>query len=186
MHKVRVGKRLKKLRQKQGLSLIELAKASGVQIATLSRIEHDKMTGTVEAHAKIAYILNVSLAKFYQGIEINSNPLKSLLKSPQEVEIPNVVIQGDASSKLLTTNTSSKKMFPTLLTIAAEGKSTIEKSESITEQFVYVLMGSVGVTVGTKTFRLNEGNTFYFNANEPHFFRNLRKAKAQLICVRTQ
>jgi len=182
MDKVLVGKRLKGLRQKQGLSLVELAKASGVQIATLSRIEHNKMAGTVDTHAKIAYILNVSLAEFYQGIEIKSNPLKS----PQEEEIPDVVIQGDASSKLLTKNISSKKMLPTLLTIAAEGKTSIEKSESKAEQFVYVLMGSVTVTVGTKTFRLNEGNAFYFNAHEPHYFRNLWKAKAQLICVRTQ
>jgi len=77
-------------------------------------------------------------------------------------------------------------MLPTLLTIADEGKTTIEKSESIAEQFVYVLKGTVTITVGTKTFRLKEGNAFYFNAHEPHHFRNLWKAKAQLICVRTQ
>lgn len=182
MIKIKLGKRLRELRQKQGLSLIELAKLSGQQIATLSRIEHDRMTGTVATHAKVAYFLNISLSEFYKGIIVESNPLKA----PSEEEIPEVVTQGSATAQLLTKNISTKKLLPTLLAIEPEGETAKEKSESITEEFVYVLKGSVEITVGDKTHKLAEDNAFYFNANEPHYFKNLRKTKAKLICVRTQ
>ena len=173
---------MKELRQKEGLSLIELAKASGVQIATLSRIEHDKMTGTVEAHAKIAYTLNTSLSDFYRGIKTESNPIEA----PVKEEAPEVVTQGDISSQLLTKDVSSKKLLPTLLTIEPNGKSTIDKAKFAAEEFIYMLKGSVEIIVGDKTYKLSEGNAFYFNANEPHYFQNLRKTQAKLICVRTQ
>jgi len=182
MDKIRIGERMKKLRKKEGLSLSELATASGVQIATLSRIEHDKMTGTVEAHAKIAYTLNTSLCDFYRGIKVKSNPIEA----PVEDKTLEVVTQGGTSSQLLTKDVSSKKLLPTLLTIKPSGKSTIDKAKSAAEEFVFMLKGSVEITVGDSSYRLSEGNAFYFNANEPHHFKNLRKTKAKLICVRTQ
>ena len=42
-----IGKRVKELRKARNMSLSELAKLSGVQIATLSRIENLKMIGTL-------------------------------------------------------------------------------------------------------------------------------------------
>ena len=42
-----LGPRIKKLRTLKKISLTELSKESGVQIATLSRIEHGQMTGTL-------------------------------------------------------------------------------------------------------------------------------------------
>lgn len=173
---------MKELRQKEGLSLIELAKSSGVQIATLSRIEHDKMTGTVEAHAKIAYTLNTSLSDFYRGIKVASNPIEA----PIIEKTPEIITHDNVSSQLLTKDVSSKKLLPTLLTIEPNGKSTIDKAKFSAEEFIYMLKGSIEVTVGNKTYKLSEGNAFYFNANEPHHFKNLRKTKAKLICVRTQ
>jgi len=182
MDKIRVGERMKELRKKEGLSLSELATSSGVQIATLSRIEHDTMTGTVEAHAKIAYTLNTSLSDFYRGIKIESNPIKA----PVEGKSLKVITQGDVSSQLLTSDVSSKKLLPTLLTIKPYGKSTLDRTKFSAEEFVYMLQGTITVTVEDKTYKLSKGNTFYFNANEPHQFKNLSKIKAKLICVRTQ
>jgi len=182
MTKIKLGKRLRELRQKQGLTLQELAKLSGQQISTLSRIEHNKMTGTIATHAKVAYFFDISLSEFYKGIKVESSPIKV----PFEENIPEIVTQGDTTSQLLTKNISNKKLLPTLLTIEPEGKTTKEKVKSGSEEFVYALKGSVEITIEDKTYKLSEGNTFYFNANKPHYFENLRKTKAKLICVRTK
>mgnify|MGYP002066097522 CR=1 FL=1 len=40
---IQVGKSIKKLRKEKGISLSKLSELSKVQIATLSRIEHNKM-----------------------------------------------------------------------------------------------------------------------------------------------
>ncbi|MCK5178412.1 MAG: helix-turn-helix transcriptional regulator, partial [Candidatus Omnitrophica bacterium] len=60
-----IGKRLRELRMAQGMSLSGLAEKSGVQIATLSRIEHLKMTGTVESHMNIARALDIDITQLY-------------------------------------------------------------------------------------------------------------------------
>ena len=46
--KMYIGKRLREIRQAQGMSLTTLAEKSGVQIATLSRMENLKITRTPE------------------------------------------------------------------------------------------------------------------------------------------
>ena len=69
-----IGTNLKKHRKAKGLTLSALAETSSVQIATLSRIENLKMTGTLESHMKIAKALGVEITELYKGIireEIN-------------------------------------------------------------------------------------------------------------------
>ena len=64
-----VGGRLRDLRKAQGITLVELAKASGVDTATISRIETGSMTGTLESHTKLSRALGVRLTQLYAGIE---------------------------------------------------------------------------------------------------------------------
>ena len=64
-----VGDRIKGLRKEKKLKLKELAEKSGVQIATLSRIEHKKMTGTLDSHAKIAQALGVDVTELYRELK---------------------------------------------------------------------------------------------------------------------
>lgn len=57
-----IGQTIKKLRVDRKIKLIELAEKTGIQIATLSRIEHGKMIGSVVSHAKIAKALDLELS----------------------------------------------------------------------------------------------------------------------------
>jgi transcriptional regulator with XRE-family HTH domain len=69
-----IGKTIRELRKKRKMKLIDLAQKTNIQIATLSRIEHGKMTGTVASHLKIADALGVELTDLYQDIVKNSKP----------------------------------------------------------------------------------------------------------------
>ena len=64
-----IGARLRSLRRAQKVRLVELAKASGVDTATISRIETGKMSGTLESHIKLATALGYKLTELYAGIE---------------------------------------------------------------------------------------------------------------------
>ena len=69
---IKIGDRIKELREEKNISLADLSKRSGVEIATLSRIENKKMVGTLESHARIAYSLDVELYQLYQDIKLTS------------------------------------------------------------------------------------------------------------------
>ena len=64
-----VGARLRALRRAKQLRLIDLAAASGVDTATISRIERGKTTGTLACHFRLTQALRIPLAELYAGLE---------------------------------------------------------------------------------------------------------------------
>jgi len=66
---MKIGKKLRLLRKTQKVTLNELSKKSGVQVATLSRMENDIMVGTLESHIAICQGLGISLSTLYLEIE---------------------------------------------------------------------------------------------------------------------
>ena len=187
MEKILIGNRLKKLREKQGVTLSDLAQESGIQIATLSRIENNKMTGTIQCHAKIAYALGVELVELYKGIQA-----KDSRRKPISVEIKKNNDKGSifshhdsAITQTLIETLSDKKMLPELITIEGNGKTGRIKNKEDVERFAYVLAGEISVALETQTYVLTENESIYFNASSPHAFTNLTNAKAKVLSITT-
>jgi transcriptional regulator with XRE-family HTH domain len=67
---IRIGDKIKLIRKEKQLSLTQLAALSGVQLATLSRIEHNKMCGTLESHARISIALKIPLSELYSDVKL--------------------------------------------------------------------------------------------------------------------
>ena len=66
---MKLGLNLRQLRLKKNMTLKELAKVSGVQIATLSRMEHNRMTGHLNSYEKIAKAYGMKLSELFKEIE---------------------------------------------------------------------------------------------------------------------
>lgn len=64
-----LSQRIKYLRWKQNIKLVELAKRSEIGKATLSRIESDKTLGTVESLIKIARAFQMTMPQLLEGVE---------------------------------------------------------------------------------------------------------------------
>jgi len=177
-----IGKRLQELRKTKGISLTELAEKSGVQIATLSRIEHMKMTGTIESHMNIAKALEVDITQLY--VDIIKEEDKVDMKTAKSAT--DVFIHSDKSSyEILTSRVLSRKMMPILLKIEPDGKTNKEQNQIGTEKFIFVLDGKIEVTIDKETYTLSKSNTLYFDASVEHCFVNIGKSIAKILCVST-
>lgn len=66
---IRLGTTIKRLRKAQKLTLTELARRSGIQMATLSRLENNKMAGTLNCHIELARALGMKLSEFFEEYE---------------------------------------------------------------------------------------------------------------------
>lgn len=66
---MKTGYTIRRLREKYEITLQELSTRTGVQIATLSRIEHFKMTGTMQAYMALAEAFEMKLSKFFVECE---------------------------------------------------------------------------------------------------------------------
>ena len=177
-----IGKRVQELRKVKGMSLTELAEKSGVQIATLSRMENMKMTGTLESHMNIARALGVDITQLYSAIIREES--KTAVQTPKSIS--DVFVHSDKSSyEILTSNVLGKRMMPILLKIEAGGRTNMEQNPLGSEKFVFVLEGKIEVQAGEKTYSLSRHNTLYFDASLEHKFINAGKATARVICVGT-
>ena len=164
------------------MTLDELSKKSGVQVATLSRIEHDIMTGTLKSHIELCKALQISLADFYRDIEDAGKQL-SVVKQKSRNE--SFVYSKKATVEMLTTKIMDKKMMPVLINIKSQGRTHIEENKVGTEKFLYLLEGKVLVKVGKEEYKLSKNDSIYFDASLPHTFCNIGKGDARALCVLT-
>jgi transcriptional regulator with XRE-family HTH domain len=177
-----IGKTIRRLRKEKKITLKGLSDSSGVALATLSRIETGKMTGTVSSHNDIARALDVTLAELYSGFEIKSQRVE--VQSQQEQT--DVFIHNDkASYDILTKKVLSKRMMPILLKLQKGARTSVEQSSKGTEKFLYILEGHMQAVVDSKTYSLNKGDSFYFDASLPHHWRNTSVKQALALCVIT-
>jgi len=176
-----IGEKLEAIRRAKKMSLTELSEKSGVQMATLSRIENKKMIGTLESHMAISKALGIDITELYKGLAQQN----AIIDFGRDKETDVFTHSDVASYEILTKNIMNKKMMPTLVRIAPEGKTNKEQNEVGTEKFIFVLDGKVEINVNNQIFNLHKYNTLYFDASLPHYYRNLGKTPVKLICVGT-
>ncbi len=177
-----IGKRVRELRQKNSMTLSELSQKSGVQIATLSRIEHMKMPGTLESHMKIAKALEVDVTQLYTDIVSQE---QKVARGPVKTATDMFVGSQNASYEILTSKVLSKKMMPILLKIDPGGQTNPEQHPPGAEKFIYILDGTLTIIIGEDAFTLKKHNTLYFDASQTHYYKNTRTKAVKMIGVCT-
>ncbi|MFC1807216.1 helix-turn-helix domain-containing protein [Candidatus Omnitrophota bacterium] len=177
-----IGNRIKTLRKSKKITLKELSESSDVALATLSRIENSKMTGTIQSHQAIAKAMNIGLMELYGNLEIDKNPVDlQTTKNRTDRYLHN----DKASYFMLTNKVLSKKMMPVILKVEPGGRSTDEELPRGTEKFLYVLQGECIAQIGTSTHTLKKDETLYFDGSIRHHFKNPGQRELQAICIIT-
>jgi len=175
-----IGKIIHKLRKENKMTLLELANKSGVALATLSRMENGKMTGTLESHMKICEALGATLPDLYKNLYASKRAVDiQTQKSRTEVFIHD----KKSSEEILASKILNKKMMPVLIKIARGGKTQAEETKGGIEKFIYILDGKIEVSIGEEKYNMNKNDSLYFESNVPHHLRNTGSSDARIISV---
>ncbi len=179
---MQTGEIIHALRKERKMTLLELSDKSGVALATLSRMENGKMTGTLESHINICKALEISLPDLYRDLEASA---KTVDVQTKKTRTDVFVHDKKSTSEMLAPNVLRKKMMPTMIKIAKGGNTHNEETKPGIEKFAYVLDGKVEANIGEGRYVLGRGDTLYFESSAPHCFRNVGAGEARLICVIT-
>jgi transcriptional regulator with XRE-family HTH domain len=177
-----IGQVIKNLRKEQRLTLVQLSQMSNVALASLSRMENGKMTGTLESHIQIAKALGLTLPQFYSEVDkfkASQNELQ------QEYRANMFVHNKGAFSTILTKDIFSKRMLPVLIELKAGAKTHKEELKIGAEKFIYVLKGKIEVIIGANKETLAKDASLYFDASQQHYIKNVGATDATCICVIT-
>ncbi|SDE00627.1 Helix-turn-helix [Paracoccus isoporae] len=171
----RIGKALTDLRQRRQLSMRELALRSGVSHTTISMIERDRISPTIDTLQAILDALGSRLAEFLGGVrDGGGSPFYTAADLP-EIGNPDTI-----SYRLIGLN-HPYRSFQFLKESYAVGADTGEMLSHVAQEAGYVVSGRVEVTVGRQTRELQAGDGYYFDSREPHRFRNTGTARAEIV-----
>ena len=177
-----LGKRIRTLRKERRLSLEQLAAKSNVALATLSRIENGKGSGTFRTHRRIAQALDLPITELYRNLQEADE--EAVLIEPEQEEVESFSYDEKASATLLTKQVSKKQMLPQMIIIQPGGKTSIEQYPQGTERWLFGLEGTAEVSIESKKYRISKGGTLYFKASLSHQFFNLDSSSTtKLISV---
>ncbi|MBF0215634.1 MAG: helix-turn-helix transcriptional regulator [Candidatus Omnitrophica bacterium] len=177
-----LGHTLKELRKKKRLTLLELSNKSGVAIATLSRMENGRMTGTVGSHEQICKALDVSLSDLYRNLEDRTKTVES---AEHALMIEHSNGPENLSRELFISNTLDKKMLPMLIKLGPGSGSKEERNNRGSEKFIYVTRGAIEININGRKYPLKQGATLYFDASLSHSFSNNTKNQSEFLSIQT-
>jgi len=174
-----LGQKIRELRKAKKITLVELAKITGVAQASLSRIETGIMAGTVDSHRKISEALGSSIAELYEGLDTRHANI--IASEPSQEKI--TILANNVTQELLTSGISKKKIVPTLYTLAPGTQTNTENLERNVERFLWIVEGELTVMIDENEYTLKKGHSIYFDASLPHFLKNTSSENTQAFCA---
>jgi transcriptional regulator with XRE-family HTH domain len=179
-----IGKLIKELRTNIKMTQAELAKRSGVDFTTISKLEKGSRPGNIATHRKLAKALGTTLSELYREMDEPSRPVlevNSIGKHKSDIFYYN----KKATSQILLERVSSHKMTPEMLFLEKTGATHIEQKPHGTEQFIFILEGSLEIKIGETVSQLKKGESIYFNASLPHLIKNVSSKTARALRITT-
>jgi transcriptional regulator with XRE-family HTH domain len=168
-----IGKRIKTFRTRKKVTLDQLANETGCSIEYLKQIESG------EEMPPVGTLLQISRA-----LAIDS---EDLLKDQQKSRDRRAAAYAKRTQNYaytpLTPGAEHKhlKAFRIQIKAMQDHKGVGYRHEG--EEFVYMLKGTVEVTVGEHVNRLEPGQSLHFNSGIQHHMRNISKEDAELVVV---
>ena len=173
-----LGKRLQRLRTAKGVSLRDLGVATQLSASHLSAIERSVTNPSVAVIQRLAAALGTNMIQILGGESLNDK----LVVRPDERRPLDEKIQGVEIQQLFRVDT----VLESLLFIIEPGASSGESYQHDGEEFLFMLQGSLDITLDeTEHFTLEAGDSMTFASHRPHRFSNEGDKSASVLWVNT-
>jgi len=173
------GRPLRRLRQRQGLSLREAGERTGLSVSFLSALERG-VSG-----ASIATLQRLTAAYGTTMSELFGPPIEKRQRLVRAGRRP-VLRLGDASVRIEQLARGATQLEPQLFVLASGATSDGSYAHE-GEEFLYLLSGALTVWVGdSETYSLtDEGDALSFPSTMPHRWRNDARGETRLLWINT-
>ncbi|MFH1287214.1 MAG: XRE family transcriptional regulator [bacterium] len=172
---MKIGKRIKELRQASGLTQEELALRANLTKGFISQVEHDLTSLSVDSLIQILAALDESPVDFFR----EAFQEKVVFGKEDRVKVEK---RGVKKFELLVPAAQNREMEPALV-ILSQGEKTPREDSHEGEEFGYVVEGKIAVRLGAKFFYVTEEDCFYFTANTVHYLQNVGRRIAVVLWV---
>jgi len=180
----RVGERIRAFREKQTLSLADLAARTGLDETFLAAVETEDRYPSLGPLLKIARALGLRLGTFLDD-QVSRDPL-IVRVAERSQELAMHQSGGKPASHAyhsLGRGKTDRHMEPFFIEINPEPEADKTLSSHEGEEFIVVVSGQVRLVYGRETSILGPGDSVYFNSVVPHNVSAAGDASASIYAV---
>ncbi len=178
----RIGERIRRLRLKKSMGLVELGKHTGLSASFLSQLETGRVVPTLRNLARIAMVFSKDLSYFF-----DSEPaaMFRVHRQKDRVRLPQTGVEPPAytfeSLGYLVPDRHMDPYFAEFLPLNEDAEARAHMHAGC--EFLYVLDGELEMRHGDKVCTLEAGDAVYFDSGTPHSYCCLGKRSAKAIIV---
>lgn len=178
----RIGERIRRLRLKRSMGLVELGRHTGLSASFLSQLETGRVVPTLRNLARIAIVFGRDLSYFF---EPEPHPLFRVHRRSERVRLPQSGVDDPTYYfESLAYMVPDRQLDPYFAEFVPS-KRTAEIRPHVHPgyEFLYLLQGDLEIRHGDRTHSLEAGDSVYFDAATPHAYRCAGSTPAVALIV---
>lgn len=185
-HACAFGAQVRATRKARGLSLVQVALATDLSIGYLSQIERGLSSPNLRALTALADALGVAVAALMGPLQADGGNGRSGAVVTRANEQPELSLWRTGIGKRRLAGGTAADDAPysfSLMEFAPKAGAADEPYRHLGEECGMVIKGRLELAVGTQSWLLQPGDSFQFDSNEPHRFRNAARGTTQVVLV---
>ena len=181
----RIGERIKHLRLKKSMGLVELGRHTGLSASFLSQLETGRVVPTLRNLARIAMVFSKDLSYFF---EPEPRTLFRVHRRDERVRLPQTGVDDPSYFfESLGYHVPDRQLDPYFAEFLPLKEGRVPRAHQHTGcEFLYLLSGTLDVRHGELTHRVEAGDAIYFDANTVHSYLCTGKTPATAVIVTLQ
>jgi transcriptional regulator with XRE-family HTH domain len=178
----RIGERIRRLRLKRSMGLVELGRHAGLSASFLSQLETGRVVPTLRNLARIAMVFGRDLSYFF---EPEPHPLFRLHRRAERVRLPQSGVDDPTYYfESLAYMVPDRQLDPYFAEFVPVRKTTeVRPHVHPGYEFLYLLQGDLQIRHGDYIHSLESGDSVYFDAATPHSYRCASTVPAVALIV---
>jgi transcriptional regulator with XRE-family HTH domain len=180
-----IGEKLRALRAKKKLGLVQLGQHTGLSPALLSKLERGKLFPTLPTLLRIALVFSVGLDYFFT--DHSTRHSIGVVRKADRLRFPEKpgAVEPAYSFECLDFNANDRKLNAYLAEFNCVGDEHLHPHQHAGGEAIYVVEGCLEVRVADNVYQLDEGDSMYFDPAIAHSYRKAGAKKRTLAVVVT-
>ena len=178
----RLGERIKRLRLKKSMGLVELGRHTGLSASFLSQLETGRVVPTLRNLARIAMVFSKDLSYFF---ETEPHSIFRIHRRKDRVRLPQTGVESPSyffeSLGYMVPDRHMDPYFAEFLPLARTPEPKAHMHPGF--EFLYVLEGELELRHGDQESMLEPGDSVYFDSGTPHSYQCAGKVPVRVIIV---
>jgi transcriptional regulator with XRE-family HTH domain len=177
-----IGEKLRALRLKKSMGLVELGKHTRLSPAMLSKLERGKLFPTLPTLLRIALVFGVGLEYFFR--DERKRHVVAIARRGERLRFPESPSAGQSAYTFesLDFKATERKMNSFFAEFEAEaGKARAHAHPGV--EMLYLITGKLRLTIGGEEHALDAGDAIYFDSGVRHSYGRIGQRRCTGVVV---